>query len=62
MIPAKEFTMGTFVEEMIQKLTISDKKIFDEMVKKGYSGIVIQKFLYDKMQEYELQDKIKKDE
>lgn len=62
MIPIKEFTMGTFVEEMIQKLTISDKKIFDEMVKKGYSGIVIQKFLYDKMQEYELQDKIKKDE
>jgi intergrase/recombinase len=62
MIPTKEFTMGTFVEEMIQKLTISDKKIFDEMVKKGYSGIVIQKFLYDKMQEYELQDKIKKDE
>jgi intergrase/recombinase len=53
MIPTKEFTMGTFVEEMIQKLTISDKKIFDEMVKKGYSGIVIQKFLYDKMQEYE---------
>lgn len=62
MIPAREFTMGTLVEDMIQKLTISDKKLFDEMVKKGYSSVVIQKYLYDKLQEYELHDEKNKDE
>ncbi len=61
MIPAREFTMGTLVEEMIQRLTISDKKLFDEMVKNGYSSVVIQKYLYDKMQEYGLHDKTNKD-
>lgn len=62
MIPAREFTMGTLVEDMIQKLTISDKILFDEMVKKGYSSVVIQKYLYDKLQEYELHDEKNKDE
>lgn len=53
MILPRNNKMSGMVGEMIEQLDENEKKIYDDIVKKGYGSSVVEKFLNEKYAEKE---------